>query len=67
MERWTKDKLIAAFREGKKFIVIKWPDDSFRDMTGALCARLDGPEFMVEVTPREIIVHKPKMLTRDGA
>jgi hypothetical protein len=64
LTRWTKDKLVEAFRAGRKSIVIQWDEKTFSDLTKDHVSRLDGTEFLIEESFHEIKVHRPKMLPR---
>lgn len=42
-------------------MVIKWGEKDFTDLGRDALSRLEGPEFLVEETTREIIVVKPRI------
>lgn len=60
MTPWNKDRIVAAFRSGKKPVVFKWPDGTFRDMRRTDCIRIMG-DAMVEELAGEIIIHAPRL------
>lgn len=58
MTVWTKEKIEAEIRVGKRWVVLRGPNGGYRDLTRSNVHVLEPGNYHVVETTYEVIVHE---------